>query len=189
MNVKKLFAAIPVAAAMCLFASVCTAFAEDNAADDFAEEDVMTEEVPITYGIRRGEGFYEGAVIYQDGIDCVYDDDGNAYTLIGGVSGNLKEGETRESVEQKETAYIKQVFTDIGKDPNGYAFDLYLYFYDDYDYSPEEFLDFVAEDSLARGSGNASPNPPTGTKTAVPFAVSALLASCAALAAIGKKES
>lgn len=188
MNVKKFFLIMPVIAAVCLSAAVCTAFA-DNAAEDFTEEDAAAEEIPITDGIRRGEGYYEGAVIYRDGIDCVYDDDGNAYTLISGVSGNLKEGETRESVEQEATADINQVFTDIGKDPDDYAFDLYLYFYDDYDYSPEEFLDFVAEDSLARGSGNASPNPPTGTKTAVPFAVSALLTACATLAAIGKTES
>lgn len=187
MNIKKLFLTMPVVAAVCLSAAVCTAFA-DNTAEDFIEEDVGIEEVPITDEIRRGEGYYECEVVYRDGIDSVYDDNGNAYALIDGMSGNLKEGETRESVEKEVTESIRYNISAAGKDPDGYAFDVYVYFYDDYDYSPQEFLDFVAEDSLARGNRNASPNPPTGTKTAVPFAASALLASCAVLAAAGKAK-
>lgn len=165
MNIKKLFLTMPVIAAVCLSASVCTAFAED-----FIEEDVVIEEVPITDGIRRGEGYYECSVVYRDGIDSFYDDDGNAFSLIDGMSGNLKNGETRESAEKEMTESIRYDISAAGKDPDDYAFDVYVYLYDDYDYSPQEFLDFVAEDSLARGSGSASPNPPTGTKTAVPFA-------------------
>lgn len=164
MNIKKFFLTMPVIAAVCLSASVCTAFAED-----FIEEDVVIEEVPITDGIRRGEGYYECSVVYRDGIDSFYDD-GNAFSLIDGMSGNLKDGETRESVEKEMTESIRYDISAAGKDPDDYAFDVYVYLYDDYDYSPQEFLDFVAEDSLARGSGSASPNPPTGTKTAVPFA-------------------
>lgn len=174
MNIKKLFLTMPVIAAVCLSTSVCTAFAED-----FIEEDVVIEEVPITDGIRRGEGYYECSVVYRDGIDSFYDDDGNAFSLIDGMSGNLKDGETRESVEKEMTESIRYDISAAGKDPDDYAFDVYVYLYDDYDYSPQEFLDFVAEDSLARGSGSASPNPPTGTKTAVPFA--ACTAAVAAL--------
>lgn len=187
MNIKKLFPAIPIAAAICLSVSVLTVFANDDVPTD--DEFIAAEEVPLTDGINRGEGYYEGVVIYQGGIDCVYDDDGNAYALTGGIGGKLKEGETRESVEQEAVAGIRQDFESAGKDPDDYAFDLYLYFYDDYDYSPQEFLDFVAEDSLARGSKNASPNPPTGTKTAAPFAALALAAACASLSAIRKTKS
>lgn len=190
MNIKKFFLTMPVIAAVCLSVPVCTAFAADNVpADDEIIEDAAAEEVPITDGIRRGEGYYEGVVIYRDGIDCVYDDGGNAYALIGGVSGNLKDGETRESVEKEMTESIRYNISAAGKDPDDYAFDVYVYLYDDYDYSPQEFLDFVTEEVSARKSGNASPNPPTGTKTAVPFAActAAVFALLAAACTARKK--
>ena len=189
MNIKKFFLTIPVSAAIFLSAAFCTAFAEDNVPkDDETVEDVL-EEIPITDGIRRGEGYYEGVVVYRDGIDSVYDDDGNAYALIGGIGGNLKEGETMESVEQETVEEVRHIFSEAGRNPDEYAFDIYLYFYDDYNYSPQEFLDFVTEDSIARGSESILPNPPTGAKSVVPFAVSALLAACAALTMTKKAKS
>lgn len=191
MNIKKLFTAISASAAICLSTAVCTAYAEDGVpTDDEIVEHVVAEEVPITDGIRRGEGFYECVVVYHDGIDSVYDEGGNAYSLIGSMSGKLKEGETRESVEQEALEEVRFTFSEAGRDPDDYDFDAYVYLYDDYDLSPQEFLDFAAEDSMSRGSKSesVSVNPPTGTKTAVPFAASALLAACAALAEARKAK-
>lgn len=182
MNIKKLFLIIPASAAICLSAAVCTAFAEDGVPiDDEIVEDLGLEEVSITDEIHRGEGYYECVVVYRNGSDEIYDDDGEEYALIGGMSGNLREGETRESIEKELTESVKAQYAAIGKNPDNCEFDVYVYFYDDYDLTPQEFLNFVREDSSSRGQESVSANPPTGTKTAVPFAASALLAACAAL--------
>ena len=183
MNIKKLFLIIPASAAICLSAAVCTAFAEDGVPiDDEIVEDLGLEDVSITDEIHRGEGYYECVVVYRNGSDEIYDD-GEEYALIGGMSGNLREGETRESIEKELTESVKAQYAAIGKNPDDCEFDVYVYFYDDYDLTPQEFLNFVREDSISRGnrSESVSDNPPTGTKAAVPFAASALLAACAAL--------
>lgn len=189
MNIKKLFLTIPICAAVCLSASVCTAFAED---DIPTEDDIIAEEdVPITDGIRRGEGYYECIVVYRDGKDSIYDEDGNAYSLISGMSGNLKDGETRESIEKEMTESVKIQYADIGGPPDDSDFNVYVYFYDDYDLTPQEFLNFVAEDSRSRGQESVSANPPTGNGTSADLAVvSALLsAACIALSSSRKAKS
>lgn len=189
MNIKKLFPAMLISAAVCLSASVCTAFAEDDVPID---DDIIAEEdVPITDGIRRGEGYYECIVVYRNGSNEVYDDDGEACALIGGMSGNLQEGETRKSIEEELTESVKAQYEAIGKNPDDYDFDVYVYFYDDYDLSPQEFLNFVREDSRSRGQEGVSANPPTGNGTFVDLAfVSALLsAACIALSSSRKAKS
>ena len=173
MNIKKLFLTMPIAAAICLYASVCTAFAEDGIP---IEDDIIAEEeVPITDGIRRGEGYYECVVVYRDGKDSIYDEDGNACSLISGMSGNLKDGAARETVEREMIESVKVQYDEIGKAPDESAFDVYVYFYDDYDLSPQEFLDFVAEDSSSRGENSVSANPSTGTDAPFAAAASVLL--------------
>ena len=192
MNIKKLFLTIPICAAVCLSASVCTAFAEDDVPiDDEIVEDLGVEEVPITDGIRRGEGRYECEVIYRNGSDVVYDDNGEEYALIGGMSGKLQEGETRESVKEEMIESVKVQYEAIGKNPDDYDFDVYVYFYDDYDLSPQEFIDFVIEDSRSRGQESVSANPSTGNGTSADLAVvSALLsAACIALSSSRKAKS
>lgn len=184
MNIKKLFPTIPIIAAVCLSAAVCTAFAEDDVPTD--DDITAEEEIPITDGIRRGEGYYECIVVYRDGKDSIYDEDGNAYSLISGMSGNLKEGATRESIEKEMTESVKVQYEAIGKNPDDYDFDVYVYFYDDYDLSPQEFLDFVSEDSSFRGQDNASANPSTGT--AAPFAAGSALLSAACIALVGTRK-
>lgn len=186
MNIKKLFLTMPIVAAICLSAVVCTAFAEDDVPTD---DDIIAEEdVPITDGIRRGEGYYECIVVYRDGKDCIYDEDGNAYSLISGMSGNLKEGETRETIEKEMTESVKVQYADIGEPPDDSDFDVYVYFYDDYDLSPQEFLDFVSEDSSSRRQNSVSANPSTGT--AAPFAalVSALLSAACIASLVGTRK-
>lgn len=188
MNIKKLFPTIPIVAAIYLSAAVCTAFAEDDVPID--DDITAEEEVPITDGIRRGEGYYECEVVYRSGSDVVYDDNGEEYALIGGMSGKLQESETKESIEEEMTESVKVQYEAIGKNPDDYDFDVYVYFYDDYDLSPQEFLDFVREDSSSRGRDNASANPSTGT--AAPFAagIFALLsAACIVLVRAGKARS
>lgn len=185
MNIKKLFPTIPIVAAICLSAAVCTAFAEDDVPID--DDIIAEEEVPITDGIRRGEGYYECEVVYRNGSDVVYDDNGEEYALIGGMSGNLKDGAARESVEKEMTESVKVQYEAIGKNPDDYDFDVYVYFYDDYDLSPQEFLDFVAEDSSSRVQDNVSANPSTGTAAPFAAAVSALL-SAACIALVGAKR-
>lgn len=185
MNIKKLFLTIPIVSAICLSAAVCTAFAEDGVPAD--DDIIAEEEVSITDGIRRGEGYYECIVVYRDGKDSIYDEDGNAYSLISGMSGNLKDGATRESIEKEMTESVKVQYDEIGKASDESAFDVYVYFYDDYDYTPEEFLNFVKEDSGSRGRDNVSANPSTGTDAPFAAVVSALLsAACIALAGTGK---
>ena len=180
MNIKKLLLTMPTVLAICLSAAVCTAFAEDDVPID--DDIIAEEEVPITDGIRRGEGYYECIVVYRDGKDSIYDEDGNACSLISGMSGKLKEGETRESIEKKMTESVKVQYETIGKNPDDYDFDVYVYFYDDYDLSPQEFLDFVAEDSSSRGQNSISANPSTGTDAPFAAAASALLsAACIVL--------
>ena len=192
MNIKKLFLTIPICAAVCLSALVCTAFAEDDVPiDDEIVEDLGLEEVSITDEIRSGEGYYECVVVYRNGSDEVYDDDGEAYALIGGMSGNLQEGETKESIEKELTDSVKAQYEAIGKNPDDCDFDVYVYFYDDYDLSPQEFIDFVIEDSRSRGQDGISANPPTGNGTSADLAVvSALLsAACIALSSSRKAKS
>lgn len=184
MNIKKLFPAILISAAVCLSVSVCTAFAEDEILADDAEE------VSIADEIRRGEGYYECVVVYRSGSDEVYDDDGEACALIGGMSGNLQGGETRESIEKEMTESVKVQYEAIGKDPDDCEFDVYVYFYDDYDLSPQEFLNFVREDSSSREQESVSANPPTGTDAPFAAAVSALLSAvCIALSSSRKAKS
>lgn len=161
MNIKKLFAAISLSAAICLSAAAGAAFAED-----FIEEDVGIEAVPITDEIRRGEGYFECYAVFGDGIAEIKDDSGEIYPLPDGMSGNLKEGETKETVKNDMTESLRFAISAAGADPDEYPFDVYVYLYDDYDYSPEEFLDFVNGDVYARKTGSAA-NPPTGT--AFPF--------------------
>lgn len=192
MNIKKLFLTIPICAAVCLSASVCTAFAEDDVPiDDEIIEDLGLEEVSITDEIRRGEGYYECEVVYRSGSDVVYDDNGEEYALIGGMSGNLQEGETRESIKEELTESVKVQYEAIGKNPDDYDFDVYVYFYDDYDLSPQEFLNFVSKDSSSRGQESVSANPPTGNRTSADLAfVPALLsAACIALSSSRKAKS
>lgn len=181
MNIKKLFLTIPICAAVCLSASFRTAFAEDDVPID--DDIIAEEEVPITDGLRRGEGRYECEVVYRNGSDVVYDDNGEEYALIGGMSGKLQEGETKESIKEEMTESVKVQYEAIGKNPDDYDFDVYVYFYDDYDLTPQEFFDFVRDDSRSRRQESVSSNPPTGNGMAADFAfVSAVLsAACVAL--------
>ncbi|MDE7301895.1 MAG: hypothetical protein K2N60_01095 [Oscillospiraceae bacterium] len=189
MNIKKLFLTIPICAAVCLSASVGTAFAEDDVPID--DDIIAEEEVPITDGILRGEGRYECEVVYRNGSDVVYDDNGEEYALIGGMSGKLQEGETRESVKEEMTESVKVQYEAIGKNPDDYDFDVYVYFYDDYNLTPQEFLDFVRDDIRSRRQESVSANPPTGNGTSADLAVvSAVLSTiCIALSSSRKAKS
>lgn len=71
----------------------------------------------------------------------------------------LKEGETKETVKENLTESIRLVISDTGADPDEYLFDVYVYLYDDYDYSPEEFLDFVGDEILAHKTESANETP------------------------------
>lgn len=102
------------------------------------------------------------------------------------MSGNLKESETKGTVKENLTESIRFVISDTGADPDKYPFDVYVYLYDDYDYSPQEFLDLVGEDILAHKTEStnevpsaAAPaqNPQTGTAFPSAAAVCALLAA------------
>lgn len=188
MNIKKILAVI-AAAAVTVTMGV-TAFAEDNIDDDELE----AEEVSIYDEIRRGEGYYECHVSYCGGVPQIYNVNGEEYSLVGVIGGNLKAGETRESVENETIESIKDQFVSIGANPDDYPFDVYTYFYDDYDLTPEEFLDFIGEDIARRewerehGDDNSEvPNPPMGT--ALPYGAAALSAlSAICLAAADKKK-
>lgn len=185
MQIKKISAVI--AAAAVTAAMGVTAFAEDNI-DDGSE----AEEVSIYDEIRRGEGYYECHVSYRGGVPQIYDEDGVEYGFPDVIGGNLNAGETRESVENKTIESIKAQFVSIGANPNDYPFDVYTYFYDDYDLTPEEFLGFIGEDIARRENGRTAqteevPNPVTGT--ALPCGAAALAAlSAICLAAADKKK-
>lgn len=188
MNIKRLFAAIFLSMEICLSAAGGTVFAENGASEDYIEEDAGLEAVPITDEIRRDEGYFECYAVFRDGIAEIKDDSGEIYLLPDGMSGNLNEGETKETVENDMTESLRFAISSAGADPDEYPFDVYVYLYDDYDYSPEEFLDFVSEDILARKTESSAEvpsaeppaqNPPTGT--AFPFAAEVCAPLCTAL--------
>lgn len=92
---------------------------------------------------------------------------GEIYALIDGMSGNLKEGETKETVKENLTESIRLVISDTGADPDEYLFDVYVYLYDDYDYSPEEFLDFVGDEILAHKTESANEAPSASARVGI----------------------
>ncbi|MCM1478166.1 MAG: hypothetical protein NC085_00620 [Muribaculaceae bacterium] len=66
---------------------------------------------------------------------------------------------------------VREQFVSMGVDPGDYGFEVYVYFFDDYDYTPEEFLNFIPEDIARReqeriygsaAAGEEVPNPVTG---------------------------
>lgn len=181
MDIKRFFAAMLLSAAICLSAAVGTAFAEDG----ISEDELEAEEVSLTDEIRRGEGYYICAVIYQDDIDSICDENGECCALIGEIDGNLKEGETKEFVKKEAAEDVRYTLSAAGA--GEYPFDVYVYLYDDYDYSPEEFLDFVSEDVLVRKNESTAPNLPTGAP--FPFAPAACASAAAAcIARINKRK-
>ncbi len=107
MNIKRLFAAIFLSMEICLSAAGDTVFAENGAAEDYIEEDAGFEEIPITDEIRRGEGYFECYAVFRVGIAEIKDDSGEIYLLPDGMSGNLNEGETKETVENDMTESLR----------------------------------------------------------------------------------
>lgn len=100
--------------------------------------------------IRRGEGYYYCCINYRDGIPKIYNEEGEEAILTGAIDGYLKEGETLEDVERAAAEKTRKELMTVGADPDDYAFDLYTYFYDDYDYTTEEFYKFIYREELQR---------------------------------------
>lgn len=190
MRIKKILAAIIAAAAAAALG--VPAFAED-----YDDDELEAEEVSIYDEIRRGEGYYECHIVYHEGIPQIYSEDGDIYDTIGTIGGNLREGETKESVKKDAEEQVREQFVSMGADPGDHGFEVYVYFFDDYDYTPEEFLNFIPEDIARRenerlnGSDEAEteevPNPVTGN--AFPYLSCGAAVCAAALACgIGKKN-
>lgn len=167
MQIKKFLAVI--AAAALTFTMGVTAFADDSPAEEELE---AAEEVSIEDEIRRGEGYYECHIVYHEGEPQIYSEDGDHYAMVGVIGGHVKEGETRESIEKDAAESIRDNIAATGADPDDYGFEVYVYFYDDYDYTPTEFLNFISEDIARRESERTEsertaqteevPNPVTG---------------------------
>lgn len=189
MRIKKILAAVP--ALICAAGMSITAFAEDRFPLD-GDDDTLyeAEEASIYDDIR--EGYYICHISYHGGAPEIYAEDGSGYSLVGEIGGYIGGGETRESVEKEITESVRNDFVSIGVNPDDYAFDVYAYFYDDYDLTPEEFLNFVNEDIFRRDSERDTqtsevPNPVTGT--GLPIAAAALSAlSVAGVLAVGRKK-
>ena len=162
MGIKKFLAVI--AAAAFTFTMGVTAFAEDGPAEEELE---VAEEVSIEDEIRRGEGYYECHIVYHDGAPQIYSEDGDLYDMVGTIGGHIQEGETKASIEKDAAESIRNDIAATGADPDDYGFEVYVYFYDDYDYTPIEFLNFISDDIARRESERTSqteevPNPVTG---------------------------
>lgn len=152
MNIKKVFS-LMIGAAVCMSVMAVSAFAENDDVSEPADDElIVAEEVPIADGIRRGEGYYECHVIYYYDMNEVRGADGEVYALVGSIGGNLKEGETRETIENEMTESVRAGFVSMGVDPDDYPFYVYTYFYDDYDSTPEDFLRFISADVSERRS-------------------------------------
>ena len=143
MRIKKILAAVPTL--ICAAGMSITAFAEDRFPLD-GDDDTLyeAEEASIYDDIR--EGYYICHISYHGGAPEIYAEDGSGYSLVGEIGGYIGGGETRESVEKEITESVRNDFVSIGVNPDDYAFDVYAYFYDDYDLTPEEFLNFVSRD-------------------------------------------
>lgn len=182
MRIKKFLAVI--AAAAFTFTMGVTAFADDSPAEEELE---VAEEVSIEDEIRRGEGYYECHIVYHDGDPQIYSEDGDLYAIVGMIGGHVKEGETRESIEKDAAESIRINIAATGANPDDYGFEVYVYFYDDYDYTPTEFLDFIFEDIARRESERTAqpeevPNPVTGNG----FPYGAVIAAAAAISCLKK---
>ncbi|MDE7289457.1 MAG: hypothetical protein K2N71_08170 [Oscillospiraceae bacterium] len=177
MQIKKILAVI--AAAAVTFTMGITAFADDSPAEEELE---VAEEVSIEDEIRKGEGYYECHIIYHGGVPQIYSEDGDIYDMVGMIGGHVKEGETRESIEKDAAESIRNDIAATGADPDDYGFEVYVYFYDDYDYTPIEFLNFISDDIARRESERTAqteevPNPVTGNS----FPYGALFLAAASL--------
>lgn len=143
MKIQKILAAILVLT--CAAGMGITALAEDyfpiEGDNDTLDE---AEEVSIYDDIR--EGYYICHISYHGGAPEIYAEDGSVYSLVGEIEGYIGGGETRESIEKEMTESVRNDFVLIGENPDDYGFDVYTYFYDDYDLTPEEFFDFVSKD-------------------------------------------
>lgn len=194
MNIKKAFSLI-ISAAVCSAALALSAFAENDDIPETDDYELEAEEVSVYDEIHRGEGYYVCHISYRGGVPDIYDENASAdYSLVGEIGGNLKEGETRESVVTETIEDIRNSFVTIGVNPDDYPFDVYAYFYDDYDLTPEEFLDFISEDILRRDWERDrpaeipdAPNPPMGT--ALPYGAAALAALSAVCITAANKKS
>lgn len=100
--------------------------------------------------IRRGEGYYYCCINYRDGIPKIYSEDGEEAILTGAVDGYLKEGETLDDAEKAAAEKARKDLVAVGADPDDYVFDIYTYFYDDYDYTTEEFYKLIYREELQR---------------------------------------
>lgn len=148
----KKFLAVTAALVSVTFCMGITAFA-----DDIDDNELEAEEVSIEDEIRAGEGYYECHIVYHGGVPEIYDEDGVQYDLVGTIGGYVQEGETRESIEKDAAENIRQNIAATGADPDDYGFEVYVYFYDDYDLTPTEFLNFISEDIAKRESERLAP--------------------------------
>lgn len=126
-------------------------------ADDIDDNELEAEEVSIEDEIRAGEGYYECHIVYHGGTPQIYSEDGDLCEMVGTIGGYVQEGETRESIENDAAESIKHDIAAAGADPDDYSFEVYVYFYDDYDFTPTEFLNFISEDIAKRESERLAP--------------------------------
>ena len=188
MKIKKILAmaAALAMAAVCAANTGMTALAEDD-------DTIMEDEAEAIYDEpHMGEGYYICRISFHDGVPEIYNEDGDIYDIWGEESGYMLEGETREDIENAVAERMREQFVSIGANPDDYGFDVYAYFYDDYDLTPEEFLDFMNGDILRRDSERNKPatdvpNPVTGA--GLPCTAAALtVLSAVGIFAINKNE-
>lgn len=190
MKINKILAA--VLAAACAAGMGITAFAEDSFP---FEDDTLEDAAEAVYDEpRKGEGYYVCRIVFHDGVPEIRDENGDIYGLWEETAGYIREGETRESVKNSEENDMREQLAAAGANPDDYGFDVYLYFYDDYDLTPEEFWDFVQEDIGKRGSERDNPitgvsNPVTGTALPLGAAALAVLSGVGILASGRRKLS
>ena len=166
--------------------------AERDAASGFADNDIAEDEPEAIYDEPLGgEGYYVCHISFHDGIPDIHDENGDAYDIWVDESGYIREGETREDIENSVAEDMRNQLVSLGVNP--YAFDVYVYYYDDYDLTPTEFNNFVIEDIFRRDSERDTPtanvpNPVTGAGLPCSAAGLAVL-SAAGIFAVNKKKS
>lgn len=194
MKTKKILAAV-LSAALCTANAGMTAFSYQEPrviADEDSGEPAEDTAEEVYDKPQGGDGYYVFHISYHNESE-LYAEYGDDNLITYEISGYMQKGETRESVENNALEYMLSDYALMGIDPDKYGFDVYTYFYDDYDLTFEEFLDFVEEDILRRDSERDNPtaevpNPVTGT--GLPCAAAALaVLSGAGIIAVNKKRS
>lgn len=203
MKIKKILAVAAVLAMAALGTANAgmTAFAgtEDDTLNYYPLEEnddtLVEDEAEAIYDEPyKGEGYYVCRISFHDGVPEIHDENGDIYAIWDEEGGYMQEGETRKDVENAVAESMREQLVSIGADPDDYGFDVYVYFYDDYDLTSEEFFDFVNEDILRRDSERDKPtanvpNPVTGAGLPCTAAVLAVLSAAGIFAANKKKLS